>query len=182
TEPNAAVQPRFVMLEPLREYALEQLTARGEAEALQHAHARCYLALAEAAAAQWDSPLADAAIARLDHEYDNLRAALQWARDGGDRTLGLQLGGALRKYWQRRGYCREGRVWLEQLLAGDDAPSDTAALAARFRAMHAAAWLAADQHDFARATQLFEQSRALRRALGETEGETHLLLSAARQA
>ena len=65
---------------------------------------------------------------------------------------------------------------------GDAAPSDTAALAARFRAMHAAAWLAADQHDFVRAAQLFEQSRVLRGALGESVCEAQLLLSAARQA
>jgi non-specific serine/threonine protein kinase len=55
-------------------------------------------------------------------------------------------------------------------------------MAARQRGLHAAAWLASDQHDFAEAARLFEQSAALRRALGETEVETDLLLNAARQA
>src|SRR5262249_15794128 len=55
---NIAAEPRFVMLEPIREYALEHLVARGEVEALQRAHASYYLALAEAAAAQSDSPTA----------------------------------------------------------------------------------------------------------------------------
>src|SRR5439155_22179143 len=108
--------------------------------------------------------------------------ALQWARDGGERTLGLQLAGALRKFWQRRGYYREGRVWLEELLALEHDTSDVAAIAARLRALEVAAWLAADQHDYARATQLFEQSMTLRRALGETEGETQLIVNAAIQA
>src|SRR5262249_31262038 len=152
--------------------------ASPDAELIRRRHAHYFSALAEAAVERWDSPLADAAIAQLDREYDNIRAVLQWARDGGDRTIGLQLTGALRRFWQRRGFYSEGRTWLADLLARDDAASDTAAMAAQQRALHAAAWLAADQHDFAGATQLFEQSRALRRALGETEGETHRLLSA----
>src|SRR5262249_1879298 len=65
---NIAAEPRFMMLEPIREYALEHLVARGELEVLQRAHASYYLALAEAAAAQWDSPIADVAIARLNRE------------------------------------------------------------------------------------------------------------------
>jgi tetratricopeptide (TPR) repeat protein len=139
-----------------------------------------YLGLAEAAAAQWDSPTADVAIAQLDREHDNLRAALQWSRDGGDATIGLQLAGALWRFWRRRGYISEGRAWLEELLALDDDTSNMMAMSARLRALHGAAWLASYQHDFGRAAQLFEQSMALRRALGETEGETSLLDNAAR--
>ena len=130
----------------------------------------------------WDSPSASAAIAQLDREHDNIRAALQWARDGGDRTLGLQLAGALRKYWRRRGAISEGRGWLEALLAGEDDPPGATAMTARLRATEGAAWLASDQHEYARATQLFEQSMALRRALGALEDETPLLLNAAIQA
>jgi predicted ATPase len=180
--PGAADASRFVLLEPIREYALEQLAARGEVAALQRAHASYYLALAEAVAAAWDSPAAEAAIGQLDREYDNMRAALQWARDGGERTIGLQLGAALRRFWQRRGYYSEGRVWLDELLALDDDSSDGTAVTARLQALDTAAWLASDQHDFARAAQLSQQSMALRRQLGETEGEPHMLLNAARQA
>jgi len=179
---NATTQPRFVLLEPIREYALEKLAARGEAELLQHAHAIYYLALAEAAAAQWVSPTADAAIEQLDRERDNMRAALQWARDSRHHTLGLQLGGALVKFWRRRGAHSEGRAWLEELLALNEDMPDATAIAARLRAMQGAAWLASDQHDYARATQLFEQSIVLRRALGETEDKTNLLINAGIQA
>ncbi len=158
------------------------MAAQGTAALLQRAHATYYLTLAEAAAAQWDSPTAEAAIAQLDRAYANLRAALEWARDGGDLTLGLRLGGALRKFWRRRGAISEGRVWLEELLALDDPTADANALAARLGAMQAAAWLASDQHDYARAAQLFAQSLTLRRALGEAEDDTHLLVNAALQA
>jgi predicted ATPase/transcriptional regulator with XRE-family HTH domain len=177
---RTAVEPRFVLLEPIREYALEQLAAQGEVEALQRAHAGYYLALAEAVEAGWDGPAADATIELLDHESDNLRAALQWARDGGDHTLGLQLAAALWRFWRRRGALSEARAWLEELLALDEGTLDPAGLAARLRAMKGAAWLASYQHDFAQAAQLFEQSMALRRALGGTEGETSLLDNAAR--
>jgi tetratricopeptide (TPR) repeat protein len=170
------------MLEPIREYALEQLAARGEIETLRRAHATYYLALAEAITAQWGAPTAGAAIAQLDHEHDNMRAALQWARDGGDRTLGLQLGGALRKFWRRRGTISEGRIWLEELLALDDGTPNADAMAARLRALEGAAWLASDQHDYARAAHLFERSMALRRALGETEVEASALVNAALEA
>lgn len=181
-ESNPAGAPRFVMLEPLREYALEQLATRGEAVALQRAHADYYLALAEAAAAQWDTPTADALIKQLDHEHDNFRAVLQWACDGGDHVVGLQIAGALRKFWQSRGCFSEGRLWLEQLLAIDERNPNAASTAIRLRATHTAAWLASDQHDYTRATELFDQSLALRRELGEVEGEIHLLAPEARLA
>jgi WD40 repeat protein/predicted ATPase/transcriptional regulator with XRE-family HTH domain len=110
---------RYSLLETIREYALEKLTARGELESLQRAHAEYYLGIAEAAEAKWNSPTTTAAIARVDREYDNMRAALGWSRDGGDLTTGLRLSVALRRYWQRRGYFSEGRAWLEDLLAVD---------------------------------------------------------------
>jgi predicted ATPase len=180
--PNTEEEPRFAMLEPIREYALEQLAARGEIEAQQRAHASYYLALAEAAAAQWDTPTAEALIRQLDRENDNLRAALQWTRDGGDHTIGLRLAGALRKFWQSRGLISEGRAWLAALLARADMNVDAAGMVARLQATQAAAWLASNQHDFVQAGQLFEQSISLQRSLGETGGETQLLFNAALQA
>src|SRR5262249_11045065 len=110
TRPHATPASRFPLLEPIREYALEQLAARGEAAALQRAHASYYLGLAEAAAAQWDSPTAETMVKQLDSEHDNLRAALRWACDGGDHTIGLRLAGGLRKFWQSRGLIGERRA------------------------------------------------------------------------
>ena len=126
--------------------------------------------------------MSDVAIKQLDRDLDNLRAARQWARDGGDAKVGLRMGIALRKYWQRRRYYHEGRVWLEELLALADGPSYRAAVAIRMRALHTAAWLASDQHDFARSAHLFEQSMALRHALGYSEADAPLLLNAVRRA
>jgi tetratricopeptide (TPR) repeat protein len=138
--------------------------------------------LAEAAAAEWHTPLIEAAVAQQRREYDNIRAALQWSLDTNNPTVGLRLAQALWRFWRSYSYTSEGRAWLEKLLALEELPVDAAAIAARRRGLQAAAWLASDQHDFGTATRLFEQSLALRRALGEDEGKTDLLINAARQA
>ena len=150
--PDADADSRFGMLETIREYALEQLATQPEAGDIHQRHARYYLALAEAAAGRWGNPDADGTIARLDREHDNLRAVLKWARDMRHTTIGLQVAGALTKFWQRRGYLSEGRIWLEDLLSVDDDARDTSAMTARLHALEGAARLATHQYDFARST------------------------------
>ncbi|MCB0209161.1 MAG: tetratricopeptide repeat protein, partial [Anaerolineae bacterium] len=178
---NASGGPHFVLLEPIREYALEQLTTRGEVDRLQHAHANYYLALAEAVETLKDSPTPSATHDQINREYDNLYAALQWAYNSGQYLLGLKLAGALWRFWRRRGYISEGRVWLEKLLSlVDNTSSNPRVIDARLNALNGAAWLASYQHDFAHAAQIFEQSMALRRDLGDVKGETSLLDNTAR--
>jgi predicted ATPase len=180
--PANARETRFALLEPIREYALERLAASPDAEAVRRRHAHYFTMLAEAAVAEWDTPRINAAIELQRLEHDNMRAALQWACDTGDALAGLRLAQALWGFWRSYGYSSEGRAWLQQLLSLDEHPADVAAMAARQRGLHAAAWLASDQLDFVTATRLFEESMTLRRALGEAESETDLLINAARQA
>jgi predicted ATPase/transcriptional regulator with XRE-family HTH domain len=185
--PTSAPQPRFMMLEPIRGYALEQLVARGEETMVRHAHATYYLALAEAAAAQWNTPTKEAANVQLGRELNNMHAALEWAHDTGKSTLGLRFTLALWRFWRRFGYISEGRAWLARLLRMDEHLADAAAIRVRERALHAAAWLASDQHDYANATLLFEQSLALRHRPGQVSDKTNLAdplrnAAAARQA
>lgn len=179
---NATPEARYSLLESTRQYALEKLTARAELADLKTIHANYYVALALNAAKQWNSAAVDRAIAQIDREYNNIRAALQWARDGGNVTLGLQLAGALWRFWRRNGYINEGRAWLDELLALRDDAADATTLLARRRAIEGAAWLAIDQQDFERAALLFEQTKTLRRALGEPEDDTALLVNTALQA
>lgn len=179
-EPRAS-EMRYSMLDPIREYALEQLGARGEAERIRRAHAEYFFELSKSSA-QSQSQTADWKMEQFDLEHENLYAALQWTRDGGDHALGLELAGSLRLYWRRRGMITEGRSWLEDLLAVQEKNPDEAGLRARVRALNGAAWLASYQHDFGRAAQLFQESLALRRSLGEPADETSLLDNAARQA
>jgi tetratricopeptide (TPR) repeat protein len=111
--------PRFNMLHVIREYAHEQLEASGEAEALRRAHAAAMLALAERAEPELVGPNAGMWLDRLEREHDNVRAALGWARERGETETGLRLAAAVFRFWMVRGHLREGRAWVEGLLALD---------------------------------------------------------------
>jgi predicted ATPase len=97
---------RYRLLEPIRQYAQEHLTALGECEAVRDRHSAHYLVLAEhSAAALWGSrvtgPFGSAAQlawhARMEQDHDNLRAGLTWARTRASQRLsgaGAQRSGA----------------------------------------------------------------------------------------
>jgi predicted ATPase/class 3 adenylate cyclase len=160
-------EPRFSMLETIREYGLEQLGASGEAEALRRAHAAYYLALAEEAAPYLTGSEQSIWLERLERDHDNLRAALGWARDRGDVALGLRLAGALWRFWYTRGYLSEGRGWLEDMLTLSERTDDPAIGSMRTKALYGAATLASTQNDFNRALVLWEASLALSREVGD---------------
>ena len=114
---------RLDMLETIREYALDELTASGERAAVERRHATCFLALAEEAEQHLTGGDQQAWFARLESAHENLRAALAWARDSGEGETGLRLAASLGLFWYVRGHYTEGRAWLEALLAhvGEDA-------------------------------------------------------------
>jgi tetratricopeptide (TPR) repeat protein len=159
-------EPRFGMLETIREYALEWLDESGERAAIERRHAAHYLALVEEA---WPHLVgADQArwLDRLEVEHDNLRAVLGWALADGDAELGLRLAGRLWWFWSVRGHYGEGRGWLDRLLAADrGAPA-----AVRAQALHGAGGLAQDNGDVARAVDLLQEALALRRRIGDKRG------------
>lgn len=108
---------RFIMLETIREFALNRLSERAETDGVQTRHARHYLALAVAAERGLQGPDQVAWMARLDGDQNNLRAAFHWSlKDGGDVELGLQAGAALWWFWWTNGQVGEGRRWLHELL------------------------------------------------------------------
>ena len=130
-------EPRFTMLETIREYALEQLEASGEAATIRRRHAEYVLSLAQAAEPRLLGPEQQVWLNRLERELDNIRAVLAWSRlldpiDGDDlrpalsaAELGLRLAGALSWFWYIRCHLLEGRRWLEPMLAtSDEMPAD----------------------------------------------------------
>ena len=157
-------EPRFRMLETIREYGLEQLAASGEALALQRAHLNWSLGLAEQAALEVRGPQERVELDWLEREHDNLRAALRWAREQGDATLGLRLAGALGYFWFARGYLSEGREWLEGLLQLADSVDVPAAT--RAKALYAAGDLTLWQGDYDQATTRLEQCLAVAQTAG----------------
>jgi predicted ATPase/DNA-binding CsgD family transcriptional regulator len=158
-------EPRFTLLETIREYAWERLMEHGEAEAAQRKHARCFLALAEQAEPHLRSDGQNIWFDRLENDHENLRAALRWFAEQQDAESVLRLGGALWWFWWVRGYISEGRSFLEPML---QAGEQTASLI-RARALNAAGTLATLQGDLAQAERLCHESLALFRALKETQ-------------
>jgi non-specific serine/threonine protein kinase len=161
-------EPRFGMLHVIREYALEQLEASGEAEALRRAHAAELVVLVERAEPLLTGPEAGAWLERLEREHDNLRAALGWAQARGETETGLRLVAALWRYWEARGHLREGRTWAQGMLAlGSTAEAGHADAVVRARALYAGGVLAMWQGDHAAAGTWLEQAETLGRAAGD---------------
>jgi predicted ATPase/DNA-binding CsgD family transcriptional regulator len=122
-------EPRFSMLETVREYGLERLQANGELENAQRAHAEYFLRLAEEAEPHFEEAEQLIWIRHLNREQENLRAALQWFIDRQEAHFALRLAGALYWYWLIRGYWAEEVHWLEAALQLPHAEEQTEARA-----------------------------------------------------
>jgi predicted ATPase/class 3 adenylate cyclase len=155
-------EPRFAMLETVREFALDRSGEAGELDSLRRRHAEHFLELAEAEQPQ----LLRSAEAgeRVAHDHDNCRAALSWAIETGTVDLGLRLGFALWRFWQQRAMLREGRDWFARVLAmpGADAP-----IAARAKGLTGAAGIAYWQNDYPAAEAWYDEAERIVRQLDD---------------
>jgi len=162
-------EARYRMLETIRQYALEKLTASGEADAVRQRHAEHYLALAEAGVS------VNPRVAWLDQmatEYDNLRAALTWSQQAtSGPELGLRLARLTSGFALWRGYGTEGRNWLEAALAYSDAQGA--------QPTPARAWvllsLGAGMGDYAAGQSLMSQSLKIFQELGDRPAVAEVL-------
>ena len=108
------------MLETIREYGIDRLTTDGTLATIAGRHLRYFRDLAEAAEPYFLGRDQGVWLDQFEAERDNLRAALAWAGEGDATADGLRLAGAAWRFWQQRGYLREGRAWLEGLLERSD--------------------------------------------------------------
>ena len=123
------LEPRYRMLETLREFGIERLAATGGVAAVKRAHARHFLELAEAADAHLRAPEQVEWLPRLLVERDNLLAALRFAVDTGDADTAIRLGSALGWYWTLRNEHATAAAWLPVVAAvPGDAPADSRAV------------------------------------------------------
>jgi predicted ATPase/DNA-binding CsgD family transcriptional regulator len=161
-------EPRFGMLETIREYGLEQLAANGEGDTARHAHANYFLAFAETAdeGLLRPHPTHELWRDRLAAERDNIRAALGWLVDQGEAERSQRLAGALGHFWFLFSNFREGAEWLERTLA----LPHPAAMGPRALALRWAGVLTLYRLDAPRAAIHLDESLALFRALGDTYG------------
>jgi predicted ATPase/DNA-binding XRE family transcriptional regulator len=165
--------PRIDMFETVHEYAAERLAVSGDASALQAAHARYFLALAERADARFAMTDQPAEFVRLERDHDNLRAALSWCVETNPAT-GVRLAAALWQFWWAHGHLSEGREWLERVLGAAPSPLATSS-PARARALLGAGFLAMQQSDWAPARVHLEAGLALSRDLGDDRLTARLL-------
>ena len=168
-EGHGAEEPRFTMLETIREFGVEALTRGGDAAYMEQRHAAWCLALAQEADRRVFGPEALAWLSRLDLEHDNLRAALAWSlspeADAAGTRTGVELAGLLWWFWQRRGHLSEGQTWLDRAtVRGREAGTPTTALA---RVLAASAFFAALRGDHVQASAAAEESEAVAREVGD---------------
>ena len=172
TAEGSGGKKRYHLLETVRQYARERLLESGEVESLRNRHLQWYLDLAELAEKElwgrdeleWQE--------RLDLEYDNLRAALEWSLGGEKVETGLRMAAALGLFWTMHGNYSEGIEWLEGAPSKNSlVPSSPEAMSARANALWWAGWLFyLKSEDYEQAITLFEESLSLFRELGDKRG------------
>lgn len=165
---------RLRLLEPLRQFAYERLTERGDLTAARHRHAAFFLQLAEDTNLNLGGPDPAARYRRLEREYANLRAAMSWLVDSGEVEGARRLAVSLRWFWYYGGQFSEGRAWINKLLAS---PGGAELPALRMKLLHSLGMLAYLQHDMEEARRFFTEALAL---CGEQEAgrydHVHLLM------
>ncbi|MEJ7762956.1 MAG: tetratricopeptide repeat protein [Thermomicrobiales bacterium] len=161
-------EPRFRMLETIRDFGLGLLEARPDADRVRTRHAALVRHLARRAEREIVGPRQVAWYARLDREQENVRSGLAWAIRSGDAETALRLGASLWRYWATRGLLFECADWLRSALAmpgAEDAPAPV-----RAKAMHRLGNVEIDLANYAKARELCEASLELWRAEGDQLG------------
>jgi predicted ATPase/class 3 adenylate cyclase len=167
---TAEGEPRFVMLETIREYALERLAQSGSSEELRERHAAFYLTLAEAAEPELSGPDQATWLDRLDDDHDNLRAVLRWFLERGQGDELARLVAALRVFWHTRSYMSEGGDWLQRALGASVGSSPV-----RARLLNGAGFWAWAQGRYSHAAHMFEEALACARETADRAGEADAL-------
>ena len=164
-------ESRLLMLETIREYGLEALSASGEEEVTRQAHAAYYLTLAEEAEPHLFSAEQEVWLKRLERDQGNLRAAQQWlvsGQDSGERKeMALRLANALARFWDVQNRWGEGSDFLERALMDSEG---TVLPHVRAKALETALFIALNRGDALRAESLCEESLTVYRELGDKRG------------
>ncbi|MCC2654863.1 MAG: hypothetical protein K0Q60_5030, partial [Microvirga sp.] len=153
--------PRYLMLETVREFGLERLAASGEEANVRRRHAAHFLQVADTLEHRVQMFMNVETLRHVAAEHDNVRLALAWFDEQGEIDALLRLSATLYALWFARGFYQEGSQWVERALAragerGDDA---------RVQALVAAGMLAVFQGAYDRAEVLLDQGVQQARAL-----------------
>jgi predicted ATPase/class 3 adenylate cyclase len=162
---------RLSMLETVREHAVEVARSEGRLEGLRQLHAERFLDLALEAERELEGLEQAVWLERLERDYANLAAALDWLLTSGQAEDGLRGMAALERFWRAHAHVTEARRWLAiGLELGPDADRDVRAAAFRAAALQAAA-----QSDWPAAESFLDQALLLFREAGESTSEVRSL-------
>ncbi len=154
--------PRYLILETLREFGIERLEESLDVEVTRQSHARFYLALTEQAEPELTGPQQLIWFDRLEAEHANLRVALAWLIEH-EPDNGLQMASSLNRFWDHHSHVAEGKLWLESALdAATDASSDLLP-----KALWGLGVLAIDAGNYDEANQRLSESLALAQSIGD---------------
>jgi predicted ATPase len=156
-------QPRYSMLETIREFGLERLATSGEGPHARRAHAACLAALCTRLGGELLSGRRAGHLTQLRIEQDNIRAALTWSvSEGGDINLGQIIAGDLRDFWVMANCLLEGAAALRAVLAqSHEASPERASALSTFGLVH---WFLGEHEQ---AAGVLEESLDLFRKLGD---------------
>ncbi len=168
---------RYRLQDTVRQYGLDKLEESGNAADVRRRHFGWYLGIAESAKAAGRESDRAVWLERLQAEYDNLRAALEWSLGSGGPEEGLRLAVAARELWWRSHF-NEGRHWLEESLAATHGtPSPL-----RAEALATLSDIAREQGEYLKAAEFCEESLRLYREQGDEQGIAAALNSRGRLA
>jgi diguanylate cyclase (GGDEF)-like protein len=171
---------RYRMLETVRAYAIERRAEASAPDPAQARHAAYFAGFAEQAAAGMESPDQLSWVERLERDYPNLRLAIDSALRDGDVGSAARICLGLWRYWRQGSHIREGRDWLDRVLAAEEeAPTEQ-----QVRLLYPAAVLAATQDDHPTAAALGRRGLSLAEAAGDrtATAQAHNVLGAATMA
>ncbi len=163
---RAQPEPRFAMLETIREYALECLVGSAEESITRRAQAAYCLVLAEEGNPELNSSDRTGWLIRCDQEIENFRSTLDWLFETSNVEWTLRLCVALFRFWDMREHLSEGRARLEaaRTMAGEEWPRE------RARVSHFLGAIATAQGDYPAAERFLRQALSLYEELGDEPG------------
>lgn len=169
-------EPRFLMLQTIRDFAAERLEESGEAHVIRDRHLKAFIALAREAQSHLFGPRRKEWLDRLEEDHDNFRAALEWAVATGNARQAMSLSASFWRFWQMRGHIHEGRARMKQVLAmpdGREFPQE------RLPALEAAGGLAYWQADMEVAQGFYDECLELTRRVGDDRAIANAIYNAA---
>jgi predicted ATPase/DNA-binding SARP family transcriptional activator len=168
-------EPRFFMLETIRDFAHNELLKSEEQPVREGLHAEWCAQVAENAEPELRGPRQSSWFDQLEREHDNFRAALHWCFDVGDSLVGVRLAAALGHFWEVHGYLQEAHEWLERAsTVRDGVPTPV-----RARVCGAAGHVAFLRGDYRAARARLEESLRLSRQDVSSPGTMQALINLA---